>query len=108
MKPIQKDELYNHLCGFLKGKGVELKEGSYAKGIQSGCSLLADAVNLSQKGISRAKVQMDRKLDQMRQTIHEMTAPKQAPTPPPPKAPSSSPKAQARPRKASPRKSGRK
>ena len=50
MKPIQKDELYEHLSQFLKAKGIEMKDGSYPRGIQAGCSLLADAINLSQKG----------------------------------------------------------
>ena len=108
MKPIQKDELYTHLCGFLKGKGVELKEGSYAKGIQNGCSLLADAINLSQKGISRAKVQVDSKLDKMRQAIHEMTAPKPPPQAPPPKSGNATTKTQAKARQAKPRKGGKK
>jgi len=93
MKPIEKDELYEHLSGFLKGKGIELKEGSYANVIQKGCTLLADAINLSQKGISRAKVGIDKKLDQMRQAVHEKTAPK-------PKAETQTPKsagAKARP-----------
>jgi hypothetical protein len=76
MKPIQKDELYAHLGEFLKNKGIELKEGSYTKGIHAGCSLLADAINLSQAGIERARVGLDKKLDQVRQVIHEKTAPK--------------------------------
>ena len=49
MKPIEKNELYQHVSEFLKGKGIELKAGSYATGIQTGCSILADAINLSQK-----------------------------------------------------------
>ena len=76
MKPIQKDELYEHLGQFLKDKGIELKEGSYTKGIHAGCSLLADAINLSQAGLERAKAGLDKKLDQVRQVIHEKTAPK--------------------------------
>jgi len=76
MKPIQKDELYEHLSQFLKAKGVEMKDGSYPKAIQKGCSFLADAINLSQKGITQAKVQIDKNLDRMRQVIHEKTAPK--------------------------------
>lgn len=76
MKPIQKDELYDHLAQFLKAKGVEMKDGSYPKAVQKGCSILADAINLSQKGISQAKAQIDRNLDRMRQVIHEQTAPK--------------------------------
>jgi hypothetical protein len=79
MKPIRRDEIYDHLSGFLKGKGVELTQGSYSNGIQKGCTLLADAINLSQKGLSRAKVEMDKKLEQMRQVIHEKTAPKSKP-----------------------------
>ena len=87
MKPIRKDELYEHLAQFLKAKGVEMKDGSYPKAIQKGCSFLADVINLSQKGISQAKAEIDKNLDRMRQVIHEKTAPK-----PPPK-PSASPKA---------------
>jgi hypothetical protein len=78
MKPIQKDELYEHLSKFLKAKGVEMKDGSYPKAVQKGCSILADAINLSQKGISQAKERIDRNLDRMRQVIHEKTAPKPA------------------------------
>ena len=76
MKQIQKDELYAHLSDFLRDKGIELKEGSYSKGIHAGCSLLADAINLSQAGIDRAKTELDKQLQQVRQVIHEKTAPK--------------------------------
>jgi hypothetical protein len=85
MKPIQKQELYKHLSQFLKNKGVELKEGSYTRGIHAGCSLLADAINLSQAGFERAKAGLDKKVNQVRQVIHEKTAPKSASPPPPPK-----------------------
>ena len=78
MKTIQKDELYAHLSQFLKAKGIEMKDGSYPKAIQKGCSFLADAINLSQKGITRAKVEVDKNLERMRQVIHEKTAPKPA------------------------------
>ena len=79
MKPIQKDELYDHVRQFLKAKGIEMQDGSYPRGIQKGCSILADAINLSQKGISTAKAEIDKNLDRMRQVIHEKTAPKTAP-----------------------------
>jgi hypothetical protein len=82
MKTIQKDELYEHVGRFLQSKGIELKDGSYTKGIHAGCSLLADAINLSQAGIERAKAGLDRKLDQVRQVIHKKTAPKRRPAPP--------------------------
>jgi hypothetical protein len=78
MKPIQKAELYEHLSQFLKAKGIEMKDGSYPKAVQKGCSILADAINLSQKGITQAKVQIDKNLDRMRQVIHEKSAPKPA------------------------------
>jgi hypothetical protein len=87
MKRIKHEELYEHLSGFLKAKGVELQDGSYPKGIQKGCKLLADAINLSQTGLERAKVQIDKKLERMRQVIHEKTAPKPTPTSPPPQSP---------------------
>ena len=86
MKPIQKQELYKHLSQFLKNKGVELKEGSYTRGIHAGCSLLADAINLSQAGFERAKAGLDKKVSQVRQVIHEKTAPKSASPPPKPGA----------------------
>lgn len=76
MKNIKKDELYQNLSQFLKGKGIELKEGQYTKGVHAGCSLLADAINLSQTGLERAKSEFDRQVDQLRQVIHEKTAPK--------------------------------
>ncbi len=76
MKTIKKDELYEHVSGFLKSKGIELKDGSYPRGIQAGCSLLADVINLSQKGLTRAKTEIDKNLERVREVIHEKTAPK--------------------------------
>jgi hypothetical protein len=38
--------------------------------------LLADAINATQKTVVRAKTEVDKKLDQVRQSIHEATAPK--------------------------------
>jgi hypothetical protein len=76
MKKIRSGELYGHLSSFLKSKGIEFKEGSYTQRVEQGCTILTDVINTSQKGIERAKVEVDRKLDQMRQTIHEKTAPK--------------------------------
>jgi|SRR5438445_9559586 len=78
MKPLDQHELYENLTGFLKTKGIELKEGSYAQAIKKSCSLLTDAINLGQDGLERAKTKIDRKLDQVRQSIHEKTAPKSA------------------------------
>ena len=87
MKQIDKNELYQNLRGFLKSKGIELQDGSYANRICQGCGLLADVVNATQKTASRAKVQVDRELDQLRQSIHNATAPEpsvpSAPEPPP-------------------------
>ena len=79
MKPIKNDELFEHLGQFLKTKGIEMKEGSYTNGIQKGCDLLADAINLSQTGIKRAKVEIDKKIERMRQVIHDKTAPRTKP-----------------------------
>src|SRR5262249_22068409 len=78
MKPIEKNELYENLRQFLKGKGVDLTEGSYSKGIHAGCSLLADAINLSQTGLELAKTELEKRVDQVRQVIHEKTAPRKA------------------------------
>src|SRR5882672_11174794 len=110
MNPIQKDELYENISQFLKTKGIDLKEGSYTKGVHVGCSLLADAINLSQTGIERAKNGLERKLDQVQQVIHEKTAPKPPVSAAPPRpAPNGKPKATVRPRrKATPKKTRRK
>ena|SRR6266478_4165367 len=78
MKPIEQNEIYEHFSQFLKNRGIELKDGSYAKGVQKGCSLLANAINLSQRGIEKAKTGIDEKIEQVRQVIHEKTAPKTA------------------------------
>jgi hypothetical protein len=80
MKTIRKDELYENLSQFLKSKGIELTEGSYTKSVHAGCSLLADAVNLSQAGLERAKNELEKRLDQVRQVIHETTAPRKPAT----------------------------
>ncbi len=81
MQTIKKDELFRNLGDFLKSKGIELNEGSYTTRIQKGCNLLADVINATQKTVKQTKDQMDQALDQLRQTIHQRTAPK-----PPPQA----------------------
>jgi hypothetical protein len=101
MSKIDKNELYQHLSGFLKSKGVELTAGSYSRRIEQGCGLLADAVNLSQRALTRTKTEVDKGLDRMRQTIHEKTAPKApasqaAPQPPPGPAKTAMPRSSPR------------
>ncbi len=110
MKPINKDELFQNLSEFLKTRGIELKEGSYAQTVRASCSFLTDAINLGQEGLERAKGQVDKQLDQMRQAIHEMTAPKAPPAatasaspPPPPPPPPPAEKPTAKRAKAKPK-----
>ena len=81
MKTVNKDELFENLSGFLKAKGIELKSGTYTRRIQSGCGLLADAVNATQTTVRRAKAKADQTLDHLRQSIHDATAPKPPPAP---------------------------
>ena len=88
MKTINKNELYEHLGDFLKSKGIELREGAYAKRIQQGCDLLSEVVNAGHSGLQRARVKAAKKLDQMRQLIHEKTAPKPPPVATSPAKPS--------------------
>ncbi len=76
MKPLQQNEVYEHLSGFLKAKGIELTQGTYSSAIQKSCSFLTDAINLGQRGFKKVATEVDTKLDQMRQVIHEKTAPK--------------------------------
>ncbi|SRR6266498_2700666 len=89
MKTIKKDELFRSLRTFLDAKGVELKDGVYARRINRACDLLTDAINGTQKTVKNAKVEVDRKLDQLRQNIHEATAPKPPPVSPAPEKPTS-------------------
>ena len=81
MKEIAKDELFQHVSGFLKTKGIEFKDGSYAQGIQKSCELLTSAINLGQESLERAKVEFDKGKEHMRKVIHEKTAPKPPPAP---------------------------
>jgi hypothetical protein len=90
MKKIKSGELFQHLGGFLSSKGIELKAGAYAKRIEQGCEVLTSFINVSQTGLQKARTETGKKLDQVRQVIHEKTAPKPAPappTPPPPRQP---------------------
>jgi hypothetical protein len=75
MQTIKKDELFRNLGDFLKSKGIELNDGSYTTRIQQGCNLLSDAINATQKTVKKTKGQVDRALDQLRETIHKSTAP---------------------------------
>jgi hypothetical protein len=85
MKTIKKDDLYRSLGDFLKTKGIEFKDGVYTQRINRACDLLTDAINETQKTVKRAKVKVDQKLDELRQSIHEATGPKPPPAPPAPK-----------------------
>ena len=78
MSNIKKEEMFGNLKSFLKSKGIDVQEGSYANGIRRGCDILTDTVNMSQRALDRAKVAVDQKrgLDKARQTVHEYTAPK--------------------------------
>lgn len=75
MKTIGPNELFENLGEFLKTRGVEFTEGPYSRRIQQGCALLTDAINCTQTGLQKARTEFDRKLDEMRQAIHEKTAP---------------------------------
>ena len=79
MKTIKKDELFSHLGDFLKSNGIELKDGNYTSRIKQGCNLLADAINATEETASKTKVEVDRALGKLRQTIHESTAPQPPP-----------------------------
>ena len=79
MSDIKKEEMFGNLKSFLKSKGIEIQEGSYANGIRRGCDILTDTVNMSQRAFDRAKVAVDEGLDKARQTVHEYTAPKAQP-----------------------------
>jgi len=97
MKKIKKDELYKHLSEFLEHKGVKLEKGSFAKRVRQGCGLLTEAINVSQTAYGRAKTEMDKTLEQMKQAI------KKAKSKAPPKV-TPSPFTNKPPKKAAPKK----
>jgi hypothetical protein len=101
MKSIKKGELYRNLGGFLQTRGIELKEGAYSKRIEQACGILADAINAGQTGFEKARTEAGRTLEEVRQFIHEKTAP---PTPPAPTPPSPAPNP-LRAKKSAPRRS---
>lgn len=76
MKKIETNELFENVRGFLKTKGISLAEGSYTRRVQQGCGILSDLINMTQSAVQETKAKVDVGLDQMRQTIHEKTAPK--------------------------------
>jgi hypothetical protein len=76
MSDINKEEMFGNLKNFLKSKGINIQEGSYANGIRKGCDILTDTVNMSQRALDCAKDAVDKGLDQVRQTVHEKTAPR--------------------------------
>ena len=81
MQTIKKDELFHSLGDFLKSKGIELSDGSYATRIQKGCNLLSDVINGTQKTVRKTKDQVGQALGQIRESIHKSTAPKPPPAP---------------------------
>jgi len=87
MKQLKQHEIYENLSGFLQTRGIEFKDGSYAQAIQKSCSFLTDIINLGQRGLCKARTEVDKNLDRVRQTIHQATTPKSAakatPKPPP-------------------------
>jgi len=103
MKTVNKAELFENLSGFLKSKGIELKDGSYTHRVQQGCGLLADAVNATQKTVRTARTKADQAIEKLRQSIHEASAPK----PPPPPKSAAKAKSQARTKPKAGRKSSR-
>jgi len=76
MKSLEQNEIFENLSGFLKARGIELKDGSYAQGIQKSCALLTNAINLGQESFGRAKVEFDKTMQHLRRVIHEKTAPR--------------------------------
>ena len=67
--------------GFLASKASPSRS-SYSQRIRQGCNLLTDAINATQDSVARAKVETDKKLEQLRQSVHEATAPKPPPAQP--------------------------
>ena len=79
MTDIKKEEVFGNLKNFLKSKGIDIQEGSYANGIRKGCEIVTDTVNMSQRAFERTKVAVDQGFDKARQAVHQYTAPKTKP-----------------------------
>jgi hypothetical protein len=76
MNKLEQEELFRNLRGFLKSKGIELTEGSYSQAVEKGCSVLTDLINMGKEGVTRAKTNLDKVLDNVKRTVHEKTTPK--------------------------------
>ncbi|MCB1127733.1 MAG: hypothetical protein KDM81_14665 [Verrucomicrobiae bacterium] len=100
MKTIDKDELFNHLGDFLKGKGIVLSDGSYSKRIRQGCNLLSDAINATQKTVTRARTEVDKKLSKLRESLHRATSSGKESGAPPVVKPDPAAKPEAKPKRA--------
>jgi hypothetical protein len=100
MNKIDKEEMFGNLQAFLKSKGVELQEGPYTQRIRKGCGILTDSVNLGQQAFGRAKAEVDKRVEQLRQVIHEQTAPKPPASSPQPGSSSNPGRKSNRPRAA--------
>jgi len=83
MKPIENHETYHHLSLFVKAKCSEMKQTSYSHCVHKSYEIFRDTINLSQRGLERAKVTIDKGINQVRQVIHEKTAPKRTANRPP-------------------------
>ncbi len=92
MKQIKSGELFRSVRAFLKSKGIEVQDGSYAHGIRQGCEVLTNSINVSQRTLQRAKAAVGTGLNRIRETIHEKSAPGAAKSGPVRKAASPKPK----------------
>lgn len=107
MKTISQDEFYQHVTEFLKARGLELTDGTCSRHIRRACGLLSDAINATQRTVKRARQEVDHKLAQLRQSIHEATAPEPPPAAPPPLTPDPPPASPPPPKSATTQRSAR-
>ena len=75
MNPLKKGSLFRSIKTHLASKGIVLENGEAADKLKAGCNLLTSVVNDGQAGFTQAKTAVTAKLDSIRQSIHESTAP---------------------------------
>jgi DNA-binding transcriptional MerR regulator len=76
MKKLKPEDLFQHLNGFLKDKGVELAGSKrISQSLRRSCEKITQSINTANQAIRFAKKQVEAKLDQMRDAIHLKTTP---------------------------------
>lgn len=75
MKTLKKGELFRSVKKHLEANGVILEKGEASDKLRAGCALLTAVATKGQSSFQTAKNAVTEQIDNLRQTIHDKTAP---------------------------------